>query len=243
MNIHLRKLSNDLSDEEQYCLILSLWKLFGNPRELVSVNEQKAPRAKVISYVDMMTEANQYFDAAKSAVKDKQRKQAIELLDTAIIKYKEALDWCVSDQQKDETLQSYMSAYRTQTFNAYRMMRTDSICGVIYHHNYAYFSNEVRYNAPAEWAALEDGLGMIAFEIEDYDDAIFHLGLALNEIESNPDANFTNSVRILLVKSYLGAGKIDEAKLLNNYILEIQPGNVEAKELKQRITSMEDKHK
>lgn len=229
---------NDLSDEEQYYLIFSLWKLFGNPEDL-SPNSmaQKVEEPKIASRAELMTKANHYLDAAKIAVQQKQREQAILLLDTAIFHFAKAYEWCENKEQEDETWKLYINAYLRQTYNAYRLMKTSPNYISIFRRNYDYFTNKVKSTSPSDWAMLEDGLGMIALELKDYEEAITHLSVELKVITNVPDLKFVNRVRVLLAKAYIGAEKYDEAKKLIDYILDIQPDNSEAKELKERLST------
>ena len=226
------ELYNYLSDNEKYYLVYSLWNLFGNQAELEKSTTSNTKQNESVSRNIILGKANHLFNAAKIAVENKQRKRAITILDTALVVYKEALEWSINDEQRKEVLQSYMSAFRTQTFNAYRLMNDDKESLSLFQRNYDYL-NTLRFEAPVDWQAMEIGIGTIALEMKNYNDAICHLSLGLDEM--NAPSSVMVKVKLLLAKAYLGAEMKQNAESLLDNILELDPDNSEVQNLKKQL--------
>lgn len=224
-------LYNYLDDNEKCYLVYSLWNLFGSQAELDKNAPGSIKQKESVSRNYLLGKADQLFNAAKIAIKNKQRKSAIAILDTALVVYKETLEWSINDEQRKEVLQSYMSAFRTQTFNAYRLMNDDKESYSLFQRNYDYL-NTLRFEAPVDWQAMEIGIGTIALEMKNFNEAICHLSLGLDEMDA--PSNVMVKVKLLLAKAYIGAGMKQNADDLLDNILEQDPNNSEVQDLKKQ---------
>ena len=222
----------DIKDRDLRYFIYCLWNLFGDKSDLNKSFQQTPPIAEAMNKEQILNRANTYFEKAKNLIKNGNRGQAIEMLDTVSIYYKEALAWCTNSEEKLEVMEKYLSSLRTQTFNAYRLMKTQGKYQEVFERNYEYFNNYYREDAKAYWIAVENGLGLVALEIKDFDDAILHLTNVVNEMEGHPDKNLTIKEMLWLCKAYIGANRVEEARELVDIILEEQPQNNEALEYK-----------
>lgn len=215
----------------KYCL----WNIFGDNHDLNMLFQSSLPKVEAMSKEQIIIKADTYFEKAKNLIKNGNRGQAIEMLDTVSIFYKEALAWCVNDVEKLEVMEKYQSSLRTQTFNAYRLMKTQGKYQEVYERNYEYFNNYYREDAKAYWLAVENGLGIVALDVKDFDDAIFHFNNVVNEVEGSRDRSLAIKEMLLLCKAYIGANRTEEVKELVDIILQEQPQNKDALEYKKNL--------
>ena len=222
----------DIKDRDLRYFKYCLWNIFGDNRDLNKSFQSSLPKVKAMDKEQILIKADTYFGKAKNLIKNGNRGQAIEMLDTVSIYYKEALAWCTNDAEKREVMEKYLSSLRTQTFNAYRLMKAQGKYQEVFERNYEYFNNYYREDAKLYWIVVENGLGIVALDIKDFDDAILHLTNVINEMEENHDRNHAIEVMLLLCKAYIGANRTKEARELVDIILEEQPQNNEVLEYK-----------
>ena len=189
---------------------------------------------------DFLAKADSYFENGKVALKEKQRAKAIELLESAIKNYKKAIDldnsFTVEKQQ--QILESYLSALRIQTFNAYRLMKSDGTHSEVFQRNYDYLSKFLRKSRPAHFDMVRHGLGYIALEIKDYEDAIKFLQFVFDKKDmpfEPSERKALDEILIRLAKAYIGANRMEEAKDVIESVLREEPENPDAIECKNQI--------
>ncbi len=211
-------------------VVYSLAKQLGVTPE--TLNRQKGE--------DFLAKADSYFENGKAALKEKQRAKAIELLESAIRHYKKALDldnsFTVEKQQ--QILESYLSALRIQTYNAYRLMKSDGTHSDVFQRNYDYLSKFLRKSRPAHFDMVRHGLGYIALEIKDYEDAIKFLQFVFDkkDMQFEPsERKALDEILIRLAKAYIGANRMEEAKDVIESVLREEPENPDAIECKKQI--------
>lgn len=194
-----------------------------------SVEDVKRWKEEII-----LAKAQSYYERGREAVKEKQRSKAVDLLESATLCFKEALNSSLPIEKQQQIMETYFSALRIQTFNAYRLMKTEGTHGNIYKRNYDYFYRQ-RDKAPTELIMIENGVGLIDLEIKDYDEAIKHLLFVANSIVDNPDRRAVNENLLYLAKAYLGANMKEKANVILDDILKEDPQNSEAIECKKQI--------
>ena len=222
----------DIRDRDLKYFKYCLWNIFGDNSDLNKSFQSTHPKVEAMNKEQILNRANTSFEKAKNLIKTGNRGQAIEMLDTVSFFYKEALAWCVSNEEKQDVLEKYLSSLRTQTFNAYRLLKTQGKYKDVFDRNYEYFNNYYKEEAKAYWIAVENGLGIVALDVKDFDDAILHLDNVVNEVEGSNDRNLAIKEMLLLCKAYIGANKVVEAGELVDIILQEQPQNKEAIEFK-----------
>lgn len=187
---------------------------------------------------EILAKAESYFEKGKSAVKEKQRANAIELLESATSYYKKALDYPFTAEKKQKIWDSYLSALRTQTFNAYRLMKSEGTHADIFQRNYGNLSQLLKKNNSVLFDMFEYGLGTIALEIKEYDDAIHYLQFINSKKDQSLDSSerkAVDEILMCLAKAYIGANRTEEAKEIIEIVLREEPENPDAIECRKQI--------